>query len=651
MKIDVKTPSGTVLHDIECEWEITRPVVSDRMECREAKLTIARRIPIPQYSIVTATDGKMVKFRGYAESNTIDISSGSKTTWTCKGMEELLNARFAPRYFYPMGEIDFATLFSDTLTDGVVPGLLAAANSAALPSMAYTVHDAATNVIKLAGYGTSSYFGNRDLYSCNYLGVKKLSDASALVGLAYTDNGYYRDSSDLYIRIDEQKDRAWYLHGGLLVENAYDTTVRIGNIYDETQTLLGDLETNLDEIGDLITDLISASNLYLRVRDGPLYTYIDISLEDGNGSTGGLYTIREGEPGFCSIEKSTSSDPKIHGIIGTGHEGQYYSVDDPTYTGLKLHEIREVENGFRGTDGMMQTVIDAHFEARQVDQEYEIEIAKSYLAYPGDYFKFYPKDSTPSVLKSFEIVESSDGITRLSLGGKTLNFADVEEARESKPRGFTDNYIRELRESLTSTCRIFVSDLTHVATIVEEDDADRFMNFYVPPGAKDAKYNAKITLALSLSPVDDTEMWETSTAYVIGDEVYNDDDEIIKLYRCIVAHTSGAITEPGEGGSWEDKWVEITTTKDLEFGRCATELTIDDADVPDGALVGLCIGSRETSALPEIDITDSITTGAENKLKLWVHMSTDYAPTHTTFEDHPEISVSATMKFYKRLSI
>jgi len=118
-----------------------------------------------------------------------------------------------------------------------------------------------------------------------------------------------------------------------------------------------------------------------------------------------------------------------------------------------------------------------------------------------------------------------------------------------------------------------------------------------------------------------------------------------------VAHTSDAITEPGEGGSWEDKWVEITTTKDLEFGRCATELTIGDVDVPDGALVGLCIGSSESSAIPEIDITDSVTAGAENKLKLWVHMSTDYAPTHTTFEDHPEISVSATMKFYKRLSI
>lgn len=50
--------------------------------------------------------------------------------------------------------------------------------------------------------------------------------------------------------------------------------------------------------------------------------------------------------------------------------------------------------------------------------------------------------------------------------------------------------------------------------------------------------------------------WETSTSYVVGARVSNDNVN----YRCILDHTSGASTEPGTGASWETNWESIMAT-------------------------------------------------------------------------------------------
>ncbi len=44
--------------------------------------------------------------------------------------------------------------------------------------------------------------------------------------------------------------------------------------------------------------------------------------------------------------------------------------------------------------------------------------------------------------------------------------------------------------------------------------------------------------------------WVTSTAYAVGDKVSDGGSS----YICILAHTSGASTEPGVGGSWTTNW-------------------------------------------------------------------------------------------------
>jgi hypothetical protein len=49
--------------------------------------------------------------------------------------------------------------------------------------------------------------------------------------------------------------------------------------------------------------------------------------------------------------------------------------------------------------------------------------------------------------------------------------------------------------------------------------------------------------------------WATSTAYALGADVVQGS----AVYNCILAHTSGASTQPGTGASWATYWELITT--------------------------------------------------------------------------------------------
>jgi hypothetical protein len=52
--------------------------------------------------------------------------------------------------------------------------------------------------------------------------------------------------------------------------------------------------------------------------------------------------------------------------------------------------------------------------------------------------------------------------------------------------------------------------------------------------------------------------WETATAYELGQGVQNDGS----AYVCILAHTSGATSEPGTGASWETYWDLVASKGD-----------------------------------------------------------------------------------------
>jgi hypothetical protein len=52
-----------------------------------------------------------------------------------------------------------------------------------------------------------------------------------------------------------------------------------------------------------------------------------------------------------------------------------------------------------------------------------------------------------------------------------------------------------------------------------------------------------------------TSAWVTATDYALGDFV----NDGVLVYRCILAHTSGAASQPGVGGSWATYWIQDST--------------------------------------------------------------------------------------------
>lgn len=77
--------------------------------------------------------------------------------------------------------------------------------------------------------------------------------------------------------------------------------------------------------------------------------------------------------------------------------------------------------------------------------------------------------------------------------------------------------------------------------------------------------------------------WLISTSYVIGDVVHN----VGSAYICVVAHTSSALTQPGQGADWETVWDLV-----VQGGQGAVEgpaVSTDNAVVRWDGLLGTAI--------------------------------------------------------------
>jgi len=275
-------PGGQRFKFQPSDCSITFPRLVDKLESREMDMEISRNASrsVRQFAEIVAVDMGIPIFRGYVESYEID--SKKTKSLTIKGMEYLLNLRYCPGYFWPAGSTQFAAMFSDTLTDLTQPGLLALANSTMPPDAAYEIYNATENIIKLLGWGTSSRLQNCSLYGIDYRYVRKLDESpGSLTDLIPLDNAFYRDTSDLYVKLKNHYHRGWYDVGGLLAENAFDTSVRLGTISQPTKSITGSLETDFDPIGDLIVDLALGHGFYVHIRDSMNNTYIDINETEG----------------------------------------------------------------------------------------------------------------------------------------------------------------------------------------------------------------------------------------------------------------------------------------------------------------------------------------------------------------------------------
>jgi hypothetical protein len=466
----------------EKDYTLTMPKLTSGMEARTLELTLGRNVPVQQFAEVIAVERGIPIFRGYVESYEID--SKKEKTLSVIGAEGWLNRRSCISYFYPE-DTEFSALLADSLTTLGQPGLLAVANSAVPPGLDYTVYASADNQIKIAGGGKASRFGTRDMFSVDYRYIRKIDEVSALADLAGLDNVLYRDDDDLYIKLNNHHQRGWPDLGGLLVENAFDTSVRIG--YYVAKSLSGSLQVNVDDkIGDVIVDTAMGHGYHVHVRDDWNFTYLDFIETEGR-ATGYVFYEKD----LTDIQKSIPDDAKVHSLTGVGVGNQYYTCADLSYTGFWNQGVYEVEHGFKDFNGILMSRTDEKYGSMQTDWQWKIRMQnKDVLLLPGDFVTLAPNHEPQETL-SCQIIEYSANELTLELGARRRTNADTWELLQGLDRGFTDTYLLELHQPITQTTTFYPSDPAHAAP-------SGSLAFAVPVGVLDASKRPRITLSLTM---------------------------------------------------------------------------------------------------------------------------------------------------------
>lgn len=261
------------------KWSLKSQKITNRFQPREGSLTLPSAMPAKQFAEVVMIEGGRTIFRGYVENYSIDESR--QKTLTLAGVERLLLTCVTPDNFYPEGT-SFSELLADSLTVTKPAGLLAIANGGLVPGWEFSFLDDDNNTVLLEGMGTNSRFGTKELYFIGYKYLMALTPVHDVGELAYRDATYYRNASNLWVRIDHHPSRGWYDRGGLIVDGAFDTSVRLGDVPDDAE-LMGDLRTQAgdDNIADLMTDIIRAHGYFMHFRDSMKYLYIDIDDVEG----------------------------------------------------------------------------------------------------------------------------------------------------------------------------------------------------------------------------------------------------------------------------------------------------------------------------------------------------------------------------------
>ena len=164
-----------------------------------------------------------------------------------------------------------------------------------------------------------------------------------------------------------------------------------------------------------------------------------------------------------------------------------------------------------------------------------------------------------------------------------IRFRDAFEALQSFDEGYYDRYMVEYFGEITQSGTFKFRDNDHFTC------APCVLGFAVPPDAKHADLNSRITLDVNFSM-----------------------DNYVR--RAL--------------GRW-----------------CAIVMTT--SRIPAGRLTNFMLGD----ALTRIDVTDFVTENATTNFNFYLYLTGNFTGAHSDCTGHPDIQVSATMRFWKRAFI
>lgn len=470
-------------------FTLSLPKQIDSLDSRSLDLTTPREVPIKQSATILVKEQENVIFRGYVESYSMQRNSYENyRSCAVMGFENLLNQRWAALYDYPAGTCTYAELFSDTCTNGKIPGLLAIANSMLAPGWAYTLHDSASHTYKIANGGTNYRLNGKAPFAIDYRYLVDLDLAASLADCISVDNTYYQSATDLYVHIDNHYHRGWADIGGLLLSNAFDTTIRLGDV--PAENVDGELQTAYDKIGDLIVNIANGDSKFVHWRDTEEYTYLDIDTAEGR-TTG--YILEEHE--LESLERTTPGDPLVRAIFGRGEGNQMHTTGDLTYDGIWTQDVYEVDQAYKDAYGNLKTRVTAKYNERQTDYCWRVAFRqradRTLLLKPGDFVTLRPYHEADELLSITNIDLDEQDVITLDLGQKRPTFNTSWEILLGEAGAYTKKYLRESHKSITQTTT-FNAGSTGT------------MTFAVPDGVKTASLRPVITIKPTLSLTSDT---------------------------------------------------------------------------------------------------------------------------------------------------
>lgn len=427
---------GTVEFEADPDdWKLSR--CADFTRPSELNLTLPRAVPVADRVMIEAEEGGKIWFRGYVFSQS--IKNKTQKTVKCYGVEDLLFRRRCPRYGLTRSFANYGSAWSGTWKaiykllesanpslDGFGPrlGLLYLCNSA-VPDGKIEHYDNANWTFKVAGFGTD--FSTKTPITFN---GRALTAQTSLANCKSTADSYYRDSSNLYIH-PNATDFPDATKGILCIENAFDTTIRLGEYSDDlnsSSVQMANFQVDGEKYGDLVKAIADWHGLDVAVRyekDG--YTYIDVVEEPGEGAENGLVTICEEDCADVSSKSPSEIVPQV--LFGLGYGGQdarqritkvdYYAA------GVWLHGEYEYENGFVDADNPFANLVAAEWARLQAIQPtYEIETIRPYAIDPYDYVALRLDFEPIRILPVEKIEYDSSGKFELSLGNRDVDILD-----------------------------------------------------------------------------------------------------------------------------------------------------------------------------------------------------------------------------------
>lgn len=430
---------GTVEFEAEADsWKLSRR--KDFTRPSEMNIVFPRSVPIDDRCAIEAEEGGKIWFRGYVFSQS--IKNKTQKTVKCYGVEDLLFRRRCPRYGLTRSFANYGSAWSGTWKaiykllesenpslDGFGPrlGLLYLANSA-VPEGLIEHYDDAHWTFKVAGFGTD--FSANTPVTFN---GRTLSAASTYADCYSTPDTYYRYATDLYFH-PNATDFPDATKGILCIENASDTTIRLGeysDILNDGNTQMANFQVDGETYGDLIKAVADWHGLDIAIRyekDG--YTYLDMVEDPGRWSDGSM-ELYEGD---VADVQSKSAEIKPQVLFGLGYGGQdarqKITKVDYCAPGYWLHEEYEYEAGIVDADNPFPMLVEAEW-ARLLTQEniFEIELIRPIAADPYDYINLHLDYERPILLPIEQIDYGSDGVMTLSLGNRDVDILDMFNSR------------------------------------------------------------------------------------------------------------------------------------------------------------------------------------------------------------------------------